>query len=89
MVKLRRIGKFYVSKVFIEECQSELHKILNYLEFIPIKTSYDYFKEGFLYIGYSIRFDEISNYDEIPEYSIMISRNCKGTLDIEVDKVKV
>lgn len=43
-----------------------------YLKFIPIRVKYRYDKDAIGYIGYSDKFAEVSEHDEIPEYKIFI-----------------
>ena len=82
---IRRSGKIYVTKVFIDDPVVAL--ALSDIKFVPFRVEYIFHKDCFEMIGTSERFDEVQEGAEPLEYSLEITTCEHGDFE-SADAVK-
>ena len=79
-----RIGRFFVTPHIVEKHTDDLAKILAEIKFVPTEVRFNHSTDFYRYTGFSPSFDEISNWDAIPEYSVVANEKKGKTITITV-----
>lgn len=77
MSSMKRVGKFYIEKDWIDNSQSELVEMFYQLKIIVIRAEYIFHRRCMEYIAYSPSFREVNPREDMPIYK-MVSSDTKG-----------
>jgi len=93
-----RIGKFIISKHFIEDDLESMHMLLAELKFVPLRVRHRGYPDDYEYIGYSPQFEEVKEEVklfgvahiplDLPEYDMIFSGHATGTVTIECVRIR-
>ena len=84
----RKIGKFEVSKWFLDTEWGQVAEIFSQLKIVPVDVEYRYDKDNFIYTALCEQFEEVPLGESIPEYQIIIDRQEDGTIKASIEKLE-
>jgi len=84
----RKIGKFGVSKWFLDTEWEQVAEIFSQLKIVPVDVEYKHNRDGFIYTALCEQFEEVPLGETIPEYIIIVNRQEDGTIKASIEKLK-
>ena len=83
-----RIGKFYISDYLVEQLSDQVAQAFFEVKFIPLRVEYLWSKGSFLMEGFSPKFSEVKEGEEIPFYNIIVNDLQEGKISVSIEEVK-